>query len=100
MKTGKIELEGGIPIDEFMQNQLDVVKQLRVLSEEKNEIIEELIKITKNLNARLSVLEIAVNHIETNYTTVASVKPLIDYNDNLQAQVDILAKDMYKGEEE
>jgi len=35
-----------------------------------------------------------------NYTTVASVKPLIDCHDNLQAQVDILAKTIYEGEEE
>ena len=61
-------------------------------------IIEELVSITKNLNTRLSALEKAVEHIETNYTTVSSVKPIIDCHDNLQKQVDILAKDLYEKE--
>jgi len=61
-------------------------------------IIEELVSITKNLNTRLSALEKAVEHIETNYTTVSSVKPIIDCHDNLQEQIDILAKDLYEKE--
>jgi len=100
MKTGKIELENGIPLDEYFRQQADILRDLAELADGKNAIIEELIKITKNLNTRLSALEKAVAHIEENYTTVASVKPLIDCHDNLQAQVDILAKTIYEGEEE
>jgi len=66
MKTGKIEFEGGIPLDEYFRQQADILRDLAELADGKNAIIEELIKITKNLNTRLSALEIAVNHIETN----------------------------------
>ena len=95
MKVGKIEFDGGIPVDEFFKMQQELISKLGELSEGKNEIIEELIKITRNLNTRLSALERAVEHIETNYTTVSSVKPIIACYDNLQEQVDILAKDLY-----
>jgi len=100
MKTGKIELENGIPLDEYFRQQADILRDLAEIADGKNAIIEELIKITKNLNTRLSALEIAVNHIEENFTTVKSLKPIFDLTYNLQDQIDVLAKSVYEGEEE
>ena len=98
MKVGKIEFDGGVPVDEFFKMQQELVAKLGELSEGKNEIIEELIIITKNLNTRLSALERAVEHIEIDYTTLKSLKLVIDCYDNLQGQVDIIAKDLYEEE--
>jgi len=98
MKVGKIEFEGGVPLDEFFTKQQEIIKDLSILFDNKSEIIEELVLITKNLNTRLSALEKAVEHIEIDYTTLKSLKPIIACYDNLQEQVDILAKDLYEEE--
>ena len=98
MKVGKIEFEGGVPLDEFFTKQQEIIKDLSILSDNKSEIIEELVLITKNLNTRLSALERAVGHIEIDYTTLKSLKLVIDCYDNLQGQVDIIAKDLYEKE--
>jgi len=98
MKVGKVEFSGGIPLDEFFTKQQELIKDLSILSEGKSEIIEELVLITKNLNTRLSALEKAVEHIEIDYTTLKSLKLIIDCYDNLQGQVDIIAKDLYEEE--
>ena len=93
------KLKGGIPIDEFMKNQLDVVKQLKVLCEGNNEIIEDIISITKNINTRLSALDITVRCIEKNRVATDSEKAsFLELINNLQEQVDAIAKAIYTKE--
>jgi len=94
MKTGKIEFEGGIPLNEYFRQQADILRDLAELADGKNAIIEELIKITKNLNTRLSALEKAVTHIEKGN------EQYIKWSDNLQDQIEILAGKIAKGKEE
>ena len=72
-----------------MQEVIGIISQLSQLNDDKNEILECLTQITKNLDTRLSALEKAVEHIEIEQLrTVAGVRHLL--------QIDALAKDVYK----
>jgi len=73
-----------------MQEVIGVISQLSQLNDDKNEILECLTQITKNLDTRLSALEKAVEHIEIDQPK------FLKLYDNLQSQVDVLAKDVYK----
>jgi len=73
-----------------MQEVIGVISQLSQLNDDKNEILECLTQITKNLDTRLSALEKAVEHIEIDQPK------FLRLHDNLQIQVDMLAKDVYK----
>ena len=73
-----------------MQEVIGVISQLSQLNDDKNEILECLTQITKNLDTRLSALEKAVEHIE-----IDQLK-FLRLHDNLQTQVNALAKDVYK----
>jgi len=73
-----------------MQEVIGVISQLSQLNDDKNEILECLTQITKNLDTRLSALEKAVEHIEIDQSK------FLRLHDNLQAQVDVLVKDVYK----
>ena len=73
-----------------MQEVIGVISQLSQLNDDKNEILECLTQITKNLDTRLSALEKAVEHIEIDQSK------FLRLHDNLQTQVNALAKDVYK----
>ncbi len=77
-------------------NLLSLIKSLNEFSEERSEIINEMMSITKSVIARLSALEITIQHIEKNSQTDS--KSFLKLIDNLQKQVDVLAKDTYETE--
>ena len=77
-------------------NLLSLMKSLKEFSEERSEIINEMMSITKSVIARLSALEITIQHIEKNSQTDG--KSFLKLIDNLQKQVDVLAKDTYETE--
>jgi len=85
----------GTPIEDFI-GWGDVIKELTELVQKGHEGSKELLSFIKIIDTRLSALERAVQHIEENYTSVKASKLLIDLADNLQKQVDTLAKDLYE----
>ena len=91
----------GIPIDKLgskavEDKMLDAIKLIIESIENGREIQKEFLSMIKNLDTRLSALEIVVQQIEKNYATVASVKPIIRLADNLQEQIDVIAKEIYE----
>ena len=73
-KKNKTEFKGGVPVDKYFKMQQKMIIKLGELSEFKNEIIEELISIIKNLNTRLSALEKAES-IESDIETLTGNYP-------------------------
>jgi len=74
------------------------MKSLKEFSEERSEIINEMMSITKSVITRLSALEITIQHIEKKMVTDTERKSFLKLIDNLQKQVDVLAKDTYETE--
>ena len=74
-------------------NLLSLMKSLKEFSEERSEIINEMMSITKSVITRLSALEITIQHIENAMATHTERKSFLKLIDNLQKQVDVLAKD-------
>ena len=74
------------------------MKSLKEFSEERSEIINEMMSITKSVITRLSSLEITIQHIEKKMVTDTERKSFLKLIDNLQKQVDVLAKDTYETE--
>ena len=79
-------------------NLLSLMKSLKEFSEERSEIINEMMSITKSVITRLSALEITIQHIEKAMATHTERKSFLKLIDNLQKQVDVLAKDTYETE--
>lgn len=79
-------------------NLLSLMKSLKEFSEERSEIINEMMSITKSVITRLSALEITIQHIEKKMVTDTERKSFLKLIDNLQKQVDVLAKDTYETE--
>jgi len=79
-------------------NLLSLMKSLKEFSEERSEIINEMMSITKGVITRLSALEITIQHIEKAMATHTERKSFLKLIDNLQKQVDVLAKDTYETE--
>tara|TARA_R110000803_G_scaffold40778_3_gene87795 strand:+ start:2988 stop:3350 length:363 start_codon:yes stop_codon:yes gene_type:complete len=64
-----------------------------------SEIIKELLSITKNIDTRLSALDITVQYIEKNRVATDSEKAsFLVLIDNLQEQVDVITKAIYTKE--
>ena len=77
-------------------NLLSLMKSLKEFSEERSEITNELMSITKSVITRLSALEITIQHIEKKMVTDSERASFINLIDNLQEQVDVLAQDIYE----
>tara|TARA_R110000744_G_scaffold262210_1_gene376730 strand:- start:68 stop:343 length:276 start_codon:yes stop_codon:yes gene_type:complete len=77
-------------------NLLSLMKSLKEFSEERSEITNELMSITKSVITRLSALEITIQHIEKTMMTDTERASFINLIDNLQEQVDVLAHDIYE----
>ena len=61
-----------------------------------SEIMKELISMIKNVDRRLSALDITVQHIEKNRVATNSEKAsFLKLIDNLQKQIDVISKAIY-----
>lgn len=84
-------------MNEYFGSQSKINQGLAELLQGTHEAVKELTEMVKNLNTRLSALEIAVKHVEENYTTVKSLKPIFNMLYGLQEQIDTLEE---KGNDE
>lgn len=73
-------------------NLLSLIKSLKEFSAERSEITNELMSITKSVITRLSALETTVHHIELTMITNTERASFLELIDNLQEQVEVLAK--------
>ena len=73
-------------------NLLSLIKSLNEFSEERGEIVNEIISIMKSIITRLSALETTVHHIELTMITNTERASFLELIDNLQEQVEVLAK--------
>lgn len=74
-----------------------IIEKLNELAQGNSEIVKETLSIIRSVDTRLSALDITVQCIEKNRVATDSEKAsFLKLIDNLQEQIDVIAKAVYK----